>query len=113
MSRLSLRRFEDLITRLRETPAERNSAGEYVGGVSTETDLRASVQPLALTDADVADGVSLVERFKVYVPQADALRAAFDGSVADRVVIGGHEFVVAESRTWPGSHTRATVLRES
>lgn len=110
---LSSRRFPDTIARLRETPAERNSAGEHVQGVVIETELEASVQPIALTDADIAGGVSSVERFKVYVPEAAALRAAFDDSIADRVVIDGRELVVEESRSWAGSHCRATVLMQS
>ena len=110
---LSPRRFPDKIPRLRETPADRNAAGEHVAGAIIETELRASVQAIALTDADIAGGVSLVERFKIYVAEPDALRAAFDDSVADRVLIDGREFVVEESRSWPGSHTRATILRQS
>ena len=107
------RRFPDSITRLRETPADRNSAGEYVEGATVEINFPASVQPMSLTDADIAGGASLVERYKIYVPEADALRAAFDDSTADRVMIDGREFVVEESRSWAGSHTRATILRAS
>ena len=107
----SPRRFPDTITRLRTAPADRSAAGEYVEGTVTSTEHRASVQPIALTDTDIVGGVSLVERFKVYVPEPDALRAAFDDSIADRVVIAGREFVVEEARSWPGSHTRATILR--
>ena len=97
---LSSRRFPDTVLRLRETaPAARNSAGEHVAGAIIETELRASIQPIALTDADIAGGVSLAERFKVYLPEADALRAAGDDSVADKVLIDGREFVVEESRS--------------
>lgn len=110
---LALRRFPETITRLRTASAGRNSAGEYIEGAIVEAELRASVQPIALTDTDIVGGVSLVERFKVYVPEPDALRAAFDDSIADRVVIDGREFIVEESRSWPNSHTRATVLRET
>ena len=42
-----------------------------------------------------------------------ALRAAFEDSVADRVIVDGAEYVVEESRFWARSHTRATVLRET
>ena len=42
-----------------------------------------------------------------------ALRAAFADSTADRVAVGGIEYIVEESRYWPRSHTRATVLRET
>ena len=66
------RRFRDTIARLRETPAERNSAGEFVEGATVETELAASVQPISLTDADIAAGVGLVERYKVFVGEADA-----------------------------------------
>ena len=64
-------------------------------------------------DADIAGGVSLVERLRIYVPEPDALRAAFDDAGADAVAWLGLEFTVEESRSWPGSHTRATVLRET
>ena len=108
---LALRRFPETIMRLRTASAGRNSAGEYIEGAIVEAELRASVQPIALTDADVTGGVSLVERFKVYVPEPGALRAAFDDSIADRVLWDGETYTVVESRSWAGSHTRATVLR--
>ena len=63
MSQLSLRRFPDTITRLRETPAERNSAGEYVRGAAVETELRASVQPMSLTE--VYDGGSRTDASRI------------------------------------------------
>ena len=109
----SPRRFPDTITRLRTAPADRSAAGEYVEGTVTSTEHRASVQPIALTDADIVGGVSLVERLKVYVPEEDVLRAAFDDRLADVVVWLGTEYTVIESRSWPCSHTRATVLRET
>ena len=103
--------FFDKITRLRETPVGRNEAGEHAAGATIETNFRASVQPIALTDADIAGGVSLVNRYKIYVLQADALAAAFDDSVADRVRWHGEIFSVVESRSWGKSHCRATILR--
>ena len=87
--------------------------GEFIEGTITEVELPASVQPLDLQDADIAGGVSLVERLRIYVPEPDALRAAFDDAGADAVAWLGLEFTVEESRSWPGSHTRATVLRET
>ena len=109
--KLSPRRFPDTIARLRGSPTERNSAGEYTAGAVVETAFRASVQPLALTDADIAGGVQLSESFKVYIPSPDALVAAVDDSVADRVLWNSKIFSVVESRSWAGSHTRATILR--
>ena len=109
--RLSPRRFPETIVLWRETPAERNAAGEYVEGVVIETELRASIQPLALGDADIAGGVSLIDRLKVYVAAPDALRAAFDDLVADRVLWDGETYTVVESQSWPGRHCRATLLR--
>ena len=38
---LSPRRFPDKVARLRETPADRNAAGEHVAGAIIETELRA------------------------------------------------------------------------
>ena len=108
---LAPRRFPETITRRRQAPGDRNSAGEFVVGATVETEFPASVQPLALSDADLGGGVQLTETLKVYIPEDNALRAAFDDSIADRVVIDGREFVVEESRSWPGSHTRATILR--
>ena len=43
----------------------------------------------------------------------EPLVAAFDDREADKVLYDGHEFVVVESRTWPGRHCRATLLRET
>ena len=108
---LSLRRFPDRIVRRREAPGDRNGAGEFVPGAITEIELRASVQPLKLADADIAGGAQLSETFKVYIPEPDALAAAFDDRQADAVRWNGATFTVIESRSWPGGHTRATILR--
>ena len=109
---LAPRRFPDRITRRRQAPGATNAFGEFVPGAITEVEFAASVQPLALEDADLAGGISVVERWKVFVPEADALRAAFDDREADQVVFAATTFVVEESRSWQGSHTRATLLRE-
>ena len=45
----------------------RDSFGEWVPGRSMDVELRASVQPLALTDAELAGGDQLVHRLKCYV----------------------------------------------
>ena len=83
-------------------------------GVVIEKEFPASVQPLSLDDADTAGGVSLRERWIVFVPEPDALRAAFeDRNADDGDSYFDTDFVVAESRSWPGSHTRATILRET
>ena len=103
--------YRDTITRRRRSPGGYDeNTGAPVPGVVTETELRASVQPLAIEDSDFVGGVQLVERIKVYVPESDALVAAFDQSVADEVVIGTKTYTVEVSRSWP-THTRATVLR--
>ena len=109
---LALRRFPERITRRRQEPGGRNAFGEFIEGTITEVELPASVQPLDLQDADIAGGVSLVERLRIYIPESGALAAAFDSAEADRVVYGGREFVVEESRSWP-THTRATILRQT
>ena len=102
---LALRRFPERITRRRQEPGGMNAFGEFIEGTITEVELPASVQPLDLQDADIAGGVSLVERLRIYVPEPDALRAAFDDAEADAVAWLGLEFTVEESRSWPGSHT--------
>ncbi|MCY4498407.1 MAG: hypothetical protein OXC14_14100 [Rhodospirillaceae bacterium] len=113
MRNLSPRRFPDIITRRRQAPGAYNSAGEYVEGAVTETELWASVQPLSAEDVDAVEGARLSDRLKVYVPEPDALVAAFVDREADHVVWLGQNFTVIESRSWPGSHTRATILRET
>ena len=108
------RRFPDTITRRRfPGTGSFNSFDEYVPDPPVERDLRASVQPLLLEDADTAAGVRYSNRFKVYVPEPDALAAAFEESVADKVVYDGMEYVVTESASWSGSHTQAVILRET
>ncbi len=111
---LAARRFPDTITRRRRAPGERNGLGEWVPGAVTETDLRASVQPLKLEDADLEGGVRLQERLKVYIPQPHALIAAFGDREADRVLVDGAEYVTESSSTWIGNsaHTKAVLLRE-
>ena len=111
--KLPARRFPDTVTRKRETPGHRNQYGEYVPGMVEETDLRASVQPMTLEDADFVGGVQVSHRLSVYVPEPGALSAAFEDAAADKVVVDGHEFVVESSQSWRGSHTRAILLRET
>ena len=65
--RLAARRFPDRIIRRRELPGRRNDVGEWVPGQTVDFELRASVQPIALTDSDLVGGVQLVHRLKVYV----------------------------------------------
>ena len=110
----SPRRFPHRITRRRQEPGTTNAFGQFQPGATTEVEFAASVQPLKLDDADIAGGVGLVERWVAFVPEENALRAAFEESrEADQVVVFGTTFVVEESRSWPGSHTRATLLRET
>ena len=111
--KLSPRRFPHTIIRRRQEPESRNVFGESEPGVVTETIFRASVQPLGLEDADLVGGVKLINRLKAIIPIEGALVAAFDDREADRVVVDGDEYVVEESRSWSGSHTRATLLRET
>ena len=88
--------------------------GTFIPGDIEDTDFKASVQPLKLEDADVAEGSRVSERLKVYVPEPGALAAAFEDREADKVALADDRvFVVEESRSWPGSHTRATLLRET
>ena len=109
---LSFRRFPDTIIR-RRSGAGGYVSGEWVPDADAETELRASVQPITLEDADIAGGVQLVERLKVFVPaSAGDLRAAADDSSADQVICKGKVYVVEESRTWP-KFTRATLLRKT
>ena len=110
---LSLRRFPDSITRRREAPGRRDDTGEFQPGAVTETELRASVQPITLEDVDSVSGAMLRNRRKVFVPVPDALRAASETASADHVVIDGIAFVVEESMSWRRHHTRAIVLRET
>ena len=107
----SPRRFPDKIRRRRQEPGTTNAFGEFVPGTVTEVEFAASVQPLKLEDSDLTGGVSLVERWKVFVPEPDALRAAFEDRSADTVIVFGTTFVVEESRSWPSGHTRATLSR--
>ena len=109
--RLAARRFPDTLTRKRTMPGHRNEFGEYVEGSVEETTLRASVQPMSLEDADDAGGVSVSERLSVYVPEPDALSAAFEDSTADTVEVDGLEYLVEQSQSWRGHHTRAILLR--
>ena len=111
--RLAARRFPHTVIRRRGTPGHRDDFGEYVEGTVEEVELRASVQPMSLEDADQAGGVQVSHRLSVYVPEPGALSAAFMDDVADTVIYGGHEFVVEESQSWPGSHCRAILLRET
>ena len=109
---LALRRFPQTITRKRQDPGQYDSFGEFQTGAIVETEFRASVQPLKLGDEDIAGGEQLAEKMKVYVPSEKALLAAFDDRQADKVLYNGIEYVVEESRSWPGGHCRATLLRE-
>lgn len=113
MSRLSLRRFPESVTRRRQEPGYRDERGRWVPGIVNTVAMRASVQPLDLEDSDIAGGVQLSERLKIYVPEENALVAAFEDREADEVIYGGETYTVIESRSWQGGHTRATMLRET
>ena len=110
---LSARRFPDTITRRRQTPGYRNEFGRFIPGTTVETELSASVQPLSLTDDDVPEGARLSHRLRVYIPEPNALAAAFNDAEADKAVVDGETFTVEESMTWRGHHTRAVLLRET
>ena len=75
--RLSARRFPDTIVRRRELPGVRNSFGEWVAGQTMDEELRASVQPLALADAELEAGNQLVHRLKLFVlPRREKISTA-------------------------------------
>ncbi len=110
---LSPRRFRDIIVRRRQAEGERDETGKYVDGPTTETELRASVQPLGLEYLLGANGLHLKDRLVVYVPEPEALRAAHEDRIPpDRVAVGGEEYVVDQSHSW-GKHTRAVLLRQT
>ena len=112
--RLSARRFPDRIVRRRQGAEVINRYGEAVPGPVTETELRASVQPINVVDLDLVEGSRLVERLSIYVAEPDALRAAPDDTAAaDEVVIDGIEFVIERSQSWRGSNTKAIAIRET
>ena len=110
--RLVARRFPQTITRRRTAPGRRGDYGQWAPGAVTETEFRASVQPIGLEDVDLEGGSKFSRRLAVYVPEPDALAAAFDQAEADVVIYRTLEYVVEKSQSWPGSHTRAIVLRE-
>ena len=110
MTRPAARRFPDTITRRRQEPGSRNQCGEFEPGPIIETAFRASVQPLGVEDKDLPEGARLSHRRKVFVPVPNALSAAFVDAEPDHVLIDGVLFVVEESQSWPGSHTKAVVL---
>lgn len=98
--------------RRREGPGQYDGLGEFVPGPVVETELRASVQPLGTEDAELEGGSQLSARLAVWIPEPDALAAAFDDARADEVVYRGDTYVVTESFSWP-NHTEARLLRET
>ena len=111
--KLSARRFPHSITRRRQAAGDFNEFGEFVPGTVEEVTLRASVQPLENEDEDVVEGSRIDERIKVFVPQADALVAAYRDRQGDLVLVDGVEFAVVQARNWRGSHTRAICQRQA
>ena len=109
--KLSPRRFPDTIIRRRTGAGSNNAFGEYVPGMTVETEFRATVQPLGVEDSDLVGGTQLSDRRAIYIPKVDALQAAFEDREADRVLVDGLDFVVTDSWTWR-THTKAHVLRE-
>ncbi len=108
-----MRRFPDIITRLREAPGERNQFGEWQPGAVEEKKYFASVQPLKLMDIDLLEGSRLIHRRKVYIPEADVLEAAHDDAGGDRVRVDDVEYSVESSESWNGSHTKAVIVRST
>ena len=113
MTVLDPRRFPHSITRRRESGSFINQFGEVEQGTVTDTPLTANVQPLSLADDEFEGGGQVQERIKAFLPEADSLVAAFEDSKADKVLWGGKTYIVEESRSWPGGHCRATLLRET
>ena len=114
------RRYPHNITRKRSGPPTRNYFNELVPGVVTETELRASVQPVRLEDVPTVGGQQYQEYLSAFVPAGQvpgetgaALAGAFDEAIADKVVYEGKTYFVDVSKDWPGSHTEATLGRES
>ena len=105
-------KYPDTIIRQRQAPGMRGLHGEWVPGATTETELRANIQPLCLEDKDLVGGSQLSHQLKVYVPEPGALIAAFETAEADTVLVDSLEYVVVESMSWRGHHTMATLLRE-
>ena len=105
-------RFPDTIIRRRESPGERSDAGEYIHGAVSQTTFKASVQPVNLEDVDAPEGARLLHRLKVYISEPNALAAAFDDAVADKVVYENMNYVVEESFNWP-DHTKAIIMRQN
>ena len=73
--KLAARRFPDRIVRRREAPGRRDQFGEWQPGAVERVELRANVQPLSLSDSEMAGGEQLTHRLKAYVlPRAGADR---------------------------------------
>ena len=106
------RRFRHVVTRRRMAVGHRDEFGEWIPARRVETAFRASVQPLGQQDAELVGGSQLSDRRAVYIPEPDALRAAFDDGEADHVLFDGVDFVVTNSWSWPG-HTKSHILRET
>ena len=71
------------------------------------------MQPVSLEDDVTEGGGRVSERLKVYVPEVDVLRAAFDtGKRADRVRWFNREYKVERSEAW-GKYTQAVLFRET
>ena len=68
---------------------------------------------MKLEDIDTTEGARVSHRLKVFIPEPGALAAAFDEAQADHVVVDGLDYIVEESQSWRGSHTRAVLLRET
>lgn len=140
--RLSPRRFPDRIIRRRRDAGTRSKKGRWVEGDAQEVELICSLQWASRDESVERFGTRPDERIIVFVPEpphrrvrgfAGAFSMAFarsglviplliaeaDESAPDEVQIVGdpHQtyplFIVAESRTWPGSHTRSVLERKT
>ena len=113
MTRLaSRRRFPDTIIRRRIAAGYRDENGEWIPGGAVDVEFAATVQPLGVADSELVGGAQLSDRRAIYIPEPQALEAAFDTQVADHVLIDGQDFVVTDSWSWR-NHTKAVVLRET
>ena len=108
-------RYPDTIVRLRAAEGSRSASGRWQPATATETTLRASVQPLGLSDDPTVGGDQYRDRLRVFTPwRADVpLQAAVENGDGDRVrLTDGRVFKVTEIEAWPASHVRAELLRE-
>ena len=96
------------ITRRRFNTGTRDSdTGEYSQGAFTDTEIKASIQPVDTSQQATIEGFRAEESIKVF--SSEPVRVKRHDLEADQLIIDDEIFIVMQAMVWP-THTHAVAV---